>query len=60
MNNNVIELYRYTDTKERWSNKTMFRSDLIRYWCFTIADTITTLSIGICTAFCVYLAYTMI
>lgn len=63
--NNCIELYRYRDVKETQSAKDRyalirFRSGMIRYWLFTIADTLATLAIGVCTLFCIYLAYTML
>ena len=63
--NNYIELYRYKDTagkqaaQERFDH-IRFKSSMVRYWLFTIADTVATLSVGICTLFCIYLAYTML
>ena len=63
--NNCIELYRYQDARktstaqERYE-EFRFKSGMIRYWLFTIADTVATLSIGACTLFCMYLAYTML
>lgn len=56
MKNNVIEFYPYS-TREY---NTRRREEKIRLWLVTIADTLATVSIGCCTIFCMYLAYTML
>lgn len=55
MKNNVIELYPYNRR-----NASNHRNERICCWLITIADTLTTISIGCCTIFCMYLAYTML
>lgn len=60
MKHNVIKLYPHTAShnKERTGAYRCRRSFSERI--LTIADTFATLSIGCCTLFCMYLAYTML
>lgn len=66
MKNNVIELYNYCDTNAfdytayNRRAQARFRRNQIRYWLFTIVDTVATISITGCTLFCCYLAFTML
>ena len=60
MRNNLIELYPNTAPKRK-TRKSSHRYDrAFTDHLLTIADTFATLSIGCCTLFCMYLAYTML
>jgi len=61
MKNNMIDYYEYCEhiTALR-SIRRAARNRRIQFWCFTIADTVVTLSVSICMMFCIYLAYTML
>lgn len=56
MKNNVIQLYSHNNSRFA----TQQHEKRIRIWLLTIADTLATVSIGCCTLFCMYLAYTML
>jgi len=59
MNNNIIELGTYFDNNT-YEHKFARRQKTVCKWVATIADTILTLSISVCTIFCMYLVYTML
>lgn len=61
MKNNIIELSNYRNTAT--SNSTNAKFDHCRrIWSLiaSFVDMFATLSIGVCTVFCMYLAYTML
>ena len=66
MRNNVIELsaYRqpeafdYAEYNRR--AKSRYRNSEIRAWILQMTETAVTAAIGVCTVFCVYLAFTML
>lgn len=61
MKNQVIELSRYRHQKISYQYADEpYASKSLRCWLLTIADTIMTLSVSVCTVFCMYLAYTML
>ncbi len=66
MMNNVIELSHYRRQEPfdfaayNRRAKIRFRSSELRAWIMHIVETAVTAAIGICTVFCVYLAFTML
>lgn len=61
MKNQVIELYPYGERNiPGKSPRETFSGWRLCYLLVTIADTIMTLSVSVCTIFCIYLAYTML
>lgn len=64
--NNVIELKRFRQPEpfdyEAYNRRAeaRYRSSEIRAWISHIVDTAVTAAIGICTIFCMYLAFTML
>ena len=66
MRNNVIELSAYRqpeafDYKEyNRRAKSRYRNSEIRAWILQLTETLVTATIGICTVFCVILAFTML
>ena len=60
MKNNVIELYPHTTSHNKARRSSYRYGRSFADHLLTIADTFATLSIGCCTLFCMYLAYTML
>ena len=61
MKNNIIEFSTYQHTFENNRNQSGYdRCQKICDLIVRFADAAATLSIGVCTVFCVYLAYTML
>jgi len=66
MKNNVIELKRYQSTAgfdyDAYNQraKARFRNSEIRAWILYTVETAVTAMIGLCTVFCVLLAFTML
>ena len=64
--NNVIELSRYRKSEpfdfEAYNRRAQirFRNSEIRAWILQLTETLVTAAIGICTVFCVVLAFTML
>jgi len=61
MKNNVIELRNYTVSYKKEHQRTAQTNSYENLkWLSAITDSIITLTISVCTMFCIYLAYTMI
>lgn len=58
MENNIVYLYNHSTEKEkkgRYHQNTVYQT-----WFTAIADSIFSITISVCTIFCIYLAYTML
>lgn len=60
-NRNIIKLDNYLNNNEAEAEfHNSRRRSAACIWIVTIADTVMTLSISVCTLFCMYLAFTML